>query len=720
MSTTRNTTSTGATTTAGSRCSVFISYRRSDAEHAAGRIADRLRAELEENAVFLDTHEPTPGPFPDRVRKALTSAQVVLAVIGDTWQGAQDPDTKKRRLDDTDDWVRTELALALRPDSGKTVLVLLVGRAQEGPAASWGLPTELERLPYQQSYPLRSGQSWDSDMRAILDQLKPLVLTPLVEPPPEPPAIIEAVRGTAPSSWSSGTEYGILVELDTSGETVRRNYRNARGAFGTREIGSRTDIEGRFRGLCAAVTSGDPARLRDELGGARRHQYGQDIFKLLFNEEDLSKLFESPGATPLRRGLRVRIQERMGRRPPLFDDLPWRIATWKDHPLVTPGAPNSWRFELAWPDANGVAPPSKRIDVPCRILVIAAGEPSLHETHLRSLRQILAIAAEHTPRKVEHLTSVVRTSEALRAAPSAEIIYVLSDPGSPDVLPRKALFDTLSKRRPGVIILTGLASASEARNLLASIPVVLTAPRPASNVLGWFHEVLLENREPVDAVHTLPAMDDHIDAHAIRVAAHFERFEVVRPVPAGRVRVNHSLDRAAQRGIALGEVNKLLSDGDRRVQAFVAWGTPSDAPHLIGTQLLEHVRRQAHGPPAVKPLKPRIPEERSDLAIELAGNIRAQLGLEDPNLPLESGLRKTAPAGHGTRRPLLWLDFGVYGDGSTDEGPYRKPLMMEHLRTWWRFCCHELAPACPKHVRLVAVIALVPNKLAGFQDRLEG
>lgn len=51
--------------------------------------------------------------YPEKIRKAVVSADVLVAVIGPKWLSLTDPDTGKRLIDREDDWVRREIAWAL-------------------------------------------------------------------------------------------------------------------------------------------------------------------------------------------------------------------------------------------------------------------------------------------------------------------------------------------------------------------------------------------------------------------------------------------------------------------------------------------------------------------------------------------------------------------------------------------------------------------------------
>lgn len=85
---------------------IFISYRRDDSGMAAGRIYDHLSARFGEAQVFLDVGTIEPGEdFVDKIEQAVSSCQVLVAVIGKIWLNILGADGT-RRLDSPQDFVR--------------------------------------------------------------------------------------------------------------------------------------------------------------------------------------------------------------------------------------------------------------------------------------------------------------------------------------------------------------------------------------------------------------------------------------------------------------------------------------------------------------------------------------------------------------------------------------------------------------------------------------
>lgn len=92
---------------------IFVSYRRQESSHLAGRLYDRLADRFGEDQVFIDVDIIEPGvDFAEEIFRAVTACKVLLAVIGPTWLTATD-ERGRRRLDVPDDIVRLEIEAAL-------------------------------------------------------------------------------------------------------------------------------------------------------------------------------------------------------------------------------------------------------------------------------------------------------------------------------------------------------------------------------------------------------------------------------------------------------------------------------------------------------------------------------------------------------------------------------------------------------------------------------
>ena len=157
------------------RHSIFLSYRRADTSGHAGRLTDDLERRFGPDVVFRDIESIDAGrDFVDALDRALSEAQVVLVLIGDTWLTETDAEDV-RRLEKVEDYVRNEVATALLRNDLVVVPVLVEGASM--PAAQ-ELPESLQPLTRLQAIELSEGRwSYDLDRLArVLGQagIKPL------------------------------------------------------------------------------------------------------------------------------------------------------------------------------------------------------------------------------------------------------------------------------------------------------------------------------------------------------------------------------------------------------------------------------------------------------------------------------------------------------------------------------------------------------------------
>jgi hypothetical protein len=150
---------------------IFISYRREDSAGWTGRLAECLKEQFGESSIFMDLDGIEPGiDFTVVLHNALESCDVLLAMIGPEWITARD-ETGKPRLDDPADWVRTEIATALKRNT--RVIPVLVGGAKV--PTQHQLPDDLDPLAHRQAYEL-TDRRWKYDVAQLIKTLPP---TPL-------------------------------------------------------------------------------------------------------------------------------------------------------------------------------------------------------------------------------------------------------------------------------------------------------------------------------------------------------------------------------------------------------------------------------------------------------------------------------------------------------------------------------------------------------------
>jgi TIR domain len=95
----------------------FISYRRQDSSAAARWIGRSISDTFGPDSVFIDTEAIRVGAdWPTRINDALAKTDVLMVVIGRSWTTISDKDGNPR-LTRENDWVRNEIAHALRRES---------------------------------------------------------------------------------------------------------------------------------------------------------------------------------------------------------------------------------------------------------------------------------------------------------------------------------------------------------------------------------------------------------------------------------------------------------------------------------------------------------------------------------------------------------------------------------------------------------------------------
>ena len=141
---------------------LFISYRREDS--TAGRLADHLRQKLGEDKVFFDVKNIKAGDdFATVIENTIQNSTIFLAVIGKSWSGEINA---RRRLDDEKDFVRLEIAAALKRKI--RVIPVLVGGAVMPPVED--LPHDIKELRRYNWIEIRDA-SFDRDVAALIEDI---------------------------------------------------------------------------------------------------------------------------------------------------------------------------------------------------------------------------------------------------------------------------------------------------------------------------------------------------------------------------------------------------------------------------------------------------------------------------------------------------------------------------------------------------------------------
>jgi hypothetical protein len=146
---------------------IFINYRRDDVRGVAGRLYDHLTTTFSKDDVFMDVDAMKPGmDFVKQLDTSVSQCHVFLAMIGPNWLEAKDH-SGRRRLDDSKDFVRVELASALQREI--PVIPVLIDGAEMPPEER--LPDDLKPLARRQALELRHTR-FNSDADTIVGVLE--------------------------------------------------------------------------------------------------------------------------------------------------------------------------------------------------------------------------------------------------------------------------------------------------------------------------------------------------------------------------------------------------------------------------------------------------------------------------------------------------------------------------------------------------------------------
>ncbi len=175
---------------------IFISYRREDSEGQARALSIEVARYVGEDSVFLDVDSISLGrDFRQALHERLETCDAFLALIGPGWLDAKDQ-AGKRRLDDLNDYLRQEIAVALVRNIPVTP-VLVQGATMPAPER---LPEDLKELAFRNGFEL-SHTRWHSDVRELAHRLG---LDAVQVTPAETPGKGAPAQPSPPPSGSKG------------------------------------------------------------------------------------------------------------------------------------------------------------------------------------------------------------------------------------------------------------------------------------------------------------------------------------------------------------------------------------------------------------------------------------------------------------------------------------------------------------------------------------
>jgi hypothetical protein len=188
---------------------IFLSYRRTDTGGHAGRLYDALAGHFGPENVFMDIDAIDLGvDFVGVINRAVSSCDVVIALIGRQWLTAADADGRPR-IQDPNDFVRLELESALTRDV--FVIPTCVQGVDVPPANT--LPAGLAPLAGRQGTELHDA-AWRDDVNRLIRRLESLAREqgkwqPVLVEPERPAA--RRLPGTKRLRSKSGLAVAALV-----------------------------------------------------------------------------------------------------------------------------------------------------------------------------------------------------------------------------------------------------------------------------------------------------------------------------------------------------------------------------------------------------------------------------------------------------------------------------------------------------------------------------
>jgi serine/threonine protein kinase len=146
---------------------LFISYRRADCPDSVKLLFERLERELPRWEVFYDHRSIAPGePFPELLRAKVTTAAVVLVIIGPSWTRI----LLERQGKPGIDHVREEIRLAL--EAGSLVIPVTIENGRLPPAEELAEFEDIAPLRARNALAIRPDPDFDTDLRRLVNEIE--------------------------------------------------------------------------------------------------------------------------------------------------------------------------------------------------------------------------------------------------------------------------------------------------------------------------------------------------------------------------------------------------------------------------------------------------------------------------------------------------------------------------------------------------------------------
>lgn len=151
---------------------IFISYRRDSDLGRSALVEKAIQGGFQrtesgiEVSIYRDVEQRLGVAWPEEIVRHVAGADLFLVLIGPEWLAATD-NFSRRRIDQEDDWVRKEIALAL--EHKIETIPILFDDARMPPREA--LPSSIAELSERQGLPVRT-ESLDLDVQPLLLEIK--------------------------------------------------------------------------------------------------------------------------------------------------------------------------------------------------------------------------------------------------------------------------------------------------------------------------------------------------------------------------------------------------------------------------------------------------------------------------------------------------------------------------------------------------------------------
>ncbi len=654
----------------GERYDVFLSHNSADKDAAV-----ELYEELEQHGLrpWMAVKDALPGrPWLAQLEEILTTIPAVAVLVGASGIGP---------------WEEREMEAAISEfvDRSASVIPVLLGGAPEKP-----------KLPL-----LLKGFVWVDLREQSLDRLVAGIKAARPQPQPRKPA-----RRTR--SRDSARIYILTVELERDGDALSVRY----SLPGTEPFSSTSlpwdDVAPRIQALHAAVDAG---RLPTSEESAV-------LFDVLFGDENrwrplLRVLFGRPEPevqpTPVYGSVRLRVRT--------VDEallgLPWRLTAWNDTRLVE----RRWTFTET-PDVDPTA--DYATATPANVLVVAGEGPTGDSgLHVEAVRDVLVkLWGEREKAGYVRVAGDERQLENALAGMNPHVVYVYGRSAEDGlrfgggVLVWSRLAELVGTTAARVVYLNATGDLTAAGAAFDTLPLVVRRGLPewtadaTKIVLGWLDTWLGKGIDPVDAFHEVLREDGSGEASSLVIRSAYRTWKTTPYRAPAPKRPLQRLDREEQKALVAKRVAELVRSDSRRVLGLVAYAAPGNAVESLVGQLRDHLELELAERAATRWLHLSFPESPKDLRRNLEEELKLQLEA-DRDEPVPHLLRRRAPKAEGSRRRIVWIDWGTFGD----DGRHQDPLSHDGLSEWLRFSSEFLGLRCPDDLRVISSLALeLPEK----------